>query len=67
MWVNDLQARSYALRLQSHSIIIADKEFVWVFKSKRGDFSQTPILKLSWNELTFAENLAKVTDQLKKG
>ena len=46
-----LQARSYALRLQASRIIIADKEYVWLFKKLKFDFDITETVRMHWNDL----------------
>ena len=51
------QARSYALRLNSNLIILADRDFVWVFKKHKDDFLETPVLKHHWNELIDSDHL----------
>lgn len=59
-----LQARSYSLRLQSEKIILADRDFVWVFEKQNGDFAFNAALKLHWNELINADNLYKLKIKL---
>lgn len=54
------QARSYALRLQSQKIVLADRDFVWLFKKTNEDFLPDYILKLHWNELTNSDMLHKM-------
>ena len=59
-----LQARSYGLRLQSEKIILADRDFVWLYDKKNGDFEFNPILKLHWNDLTNSDNLYELKNKL---
>jgi hypothetical protein len=59
-----LQARSYGLRLQSDKIIIADRDFVWLYEKKNNDFEFNWILKLHWNDLTNADNLYQLKSKL---
>jgi hypothetical protein len=59
-----LQARSYGLRLQSEKIIIADRDFVWLYEKKNSDFEFNSILKLHWNDLTNSDNLYKLKNKL---
>jgi hypothetical protein len=58
------QARSYGLRLQSDKIILADRDFVWVFGRLNGDFNPNPDLKLHWNDLTNSDNLYILKEEL---
>ncbi|WP_372775466.1 hypothetical protein [Mangrovibacterium sp.] len=55
-----LQARSYGLRLRSEKIILADRDFVWVYEKQNGDFEFNPVLKLHWNELINSDNLYRL-------
>jgi hypothetical protein len=59
-----MQARSYGLRLQSGIIIIADRDFVWLFEKQNGDFELDPVLKLHWNELMDSDMLYKLKIKL---
>lgn len=59
-----LQARSYGLRLQSEKVILADRDFVWVYEKQNGDFNFVPVLKLHWNELMNSDNLYKLKNKL---
>lgn len=58
------QARSYALRLQSDKIILADIEFVWLFERNNSGFQQAPILKLNWMELKDPDKLYLLKQRL---
>lgn len=58
------QARSYGLRLQSEKIVLADRDFVWVYQKQNGDFEFNPILKVHWNELINSDNLYKLKAKL---
>lgn len=60
------QARSYGLRLQSEKIILADRDFVWVYGKTKGDFEPKPILKFHWNDLTNSDNLHELKEKLTK-
>lgn len=59
------QARSYGLRLQSERIVLADRDFVWLYGKTNGDFEQNPILKFHWNDLINAENLYKLKEKMR--
>lgn len=59
------QARSYGLRLQSEKIVLADRDFVWVYGRTDDDFNSIPILKMHWNELTDSDRLYKLKALLK--
>jgi hypothetical protein len=59
-----LQARSYGLRLQSEKIILADRDFVWLYEKKNGDFEFNPILKVHWNDLTNSDDLYELKKRL---
>ncbi|MCF8302803.1 MAG: hypothetical protein K9I94_05950 [Bacteroidales bacterium] len=58
------QARSYGLRLQSEKIVLADRDFVWVYGKANGDFHSDPVLKLHWNELTGSDKLYELRNAL---
>ena len=49
------QAQSYALRLQSVAFIIADREYVWLFKTE--NHFPAPLVKFHWNELQIQDNI----------
>jgi len=58
------QARSYALRLQAQKIVLADRDFVWIFiKSKEGFISKHN-LKFHWNELANSDHHHKLKTTL---
>ncbi|MFW5751839.1 MAG: hypothetical protein ACOCW8_00730 [bacterium] len=59
------QARSYGLRLQSEKIVLADRDFIWVYSKNKSDFDSIPTLKMHWNELTNSDNLYKLSKKLK--
>jgi len=59
------QARSYGLRLKSEKIVLADREYVWVFDKIHGDFNPNPILKIHWKELINSDNMYKLKEILK--
>ncbi len=59
------QARSYGLRLQSGTIILADMDYVWIYGKTNGDFNSVPTLKMHWNELTDSDNLYHLKEMLK--
>lgn len=61
-----LQARSYGLRLQSKIIVLADRDFVWLYEKIDGDFEQKPILKFHWNALISSDNIYKLKEKMKK-
>lgn len=54
------QARSYALRLQANKIVLADRDFVWIFVKSIVDFNSDYILKLHWNELSNSDQIHKI-------
>jgi hypothetical protein len=58
------QARSYALRLKSMKIILADRDFVWLFNKNKDDFDFNPVLKLHWNDLTHSDKLYELKNNL---
>ena len=60
------QARSYALRLQSEKLILADRDYIWLYERKNGSFQQNPILKSHWNELIDSDNLYELKEKLPK-
>ncbi len=59
------QARSYGLRLKSEKIVLADKEYVWVFNKIHGDFNPNPILEIHWEELISSDNMYKLKENLR--
>ncbi len=61
-----LQARSYGLRLQSEKIIIADRDFLWLYVRHNGDFKFKPIIKYHWNDLINSDNLYELKNKLQK-
>jgi hypothetical protein len=58
------QARSYALRLSSALIILADIDYIWLFEKSKSDFNSEFSLKLHWNELTNSDNLFQVKKKI---
>ncbi len=60
------QARSYALRLRSNSLILADRDFVWLYEIANGNFQQKPIFKFHWNDLNNSDNLHRLKERLSK-
>ncbi len=59
------QARSYGLRLQSEKIVLADRDFLWIYEKNKDDFDSTPILRVHWNELSDSDMLFKLKTILK--
>jgi len=59
-----LQARSYALRLKSLKIILADRDFIWLFEKHKDDFKLDTALKFHWNDLTNSDNLYLLKSKL---
>ncbi len=51
------QARTYALRLNSKNILIADREFLWVYKKNKEDFTQNHLTYYNWDDLTNPDKL----------
>ena len=45
------QAWSYGQRLSANTVVIADKEAIWIYLSKRDSFDRTDYTKLFWKEL----------------
>lgn len=45
------QAHSYALRLSANVIVIADKDFIWIYAKINDSFDRTKYKKLNWKEL----------------
>lgn len=60
------QARSYALRLQSEKLILADRDYVWLYERKNGAFQQSPVFKMHWNDLKDSDNLYELKEKLSK-
>jgi hypothetical protein len=46
-----LQAKSYALRLQSHTMVLAAREGLWIFQRRSGSFDMKSNVFKSWAEL----------------
>jgi hypothetical protein len=59
------QVRSYGLRLNSEKLILADRDYVWLYVKINGDFDSTPCLKFHWNELTNSDSLSALKDKLR--
>ena len=59
------QAKSYALRLQAKSMIIAAVEGVWIFRDKNG-FSLERIVHKNWKELEHPDTLHEVRGMVGK-
>lgn len=49
-----LQARSYALLLQSYVIVLCDKYYIWIYQSKEC-FDRNNYERFQWNELSDAD------------
>jgi hypothetical protein len=60
------QARSYGLRMQSEKIILAERDFIWVYQKTKADFEPNPVLKFHWNDLTNSDNLCILKERLLK-
>lgn len=62
-----LQVRSYGLRLSSDAIVIADRDFVWLYIRRDDDFEiSKPMLKLTWDELTDTDIMYSVKSDFLK-
>jgi hypothetical protein len=59
------QALSYARRLQSEIIIIADRDFVWVYNRDKNDFDSSHCLKFHWNDLENSDKLYQLKSLIK--
>ncbi len=60
------QVRSYGLRLQAEKVVLADRDFIWIFEKSNGDFQLEWSLKFHWNDLTNSDNLYKLNEILRK-
>jgi hypothetical protein len=60
------QARSYGLRLQAEKIVIADRDFLWLYDKKNDDFKLNDYLRIHWNDLTNADVLHRLKAKLRK-
>lgn len=56
------QAYSYALRLSADIIVIADKDYFWIYLRKNGSFDRTKYLKYHWQQC----NNPDIFNQVKK-
>ena len=54
------QTWSYALRLEATTLIIADKDAVWIYKKENGAFVRTNYVKKYWKELEQPDEFNKV-------
>lgn len=51
-----IQAKSYALRLQSKVIVVASQESVWIFERNNGSFDINEHLSYTWYQLNHPDN-----------
>lgn len=58
------QAKSYALRLQAKTLVLASADGLRVFERRQGDFHWEKAWLLSWAELDNAQTLIKLSKQL---
>ena len=46
-----IQAKSYALRLQANTIVLASNDSIWCYNKNSGKFSPEPVIHLKWSQL----------------
>lgn len=60
-----LQARSYALLLHSSTIILCDKYYIWIYRSKNG-FDRSKYILYQWHDLFDVDKFNEIRDIIMK-